>query len=312
MWGCCASRDPKKNKFLTVNDAKLWISDTTEVSTPGDNTFEIEVAYVALNANDRSAIVAQKNIGQSFSGTVKAVGGKLESNDIKKGDKVYGFYTAGGAISDFIIVPAANVSKITGSIDLKTAAALPHIAQVATQLNSTVANGKKVFFSGPKGGLYESIFNGVAKKNTATVQPNADSLVDFLFHSEGNVAVIKPENYTQAWSLDSVTHSAWAEGKKFAGNSYSVQDLAVTSKFAQDAGNSDLLKNIKWSNDEIVSNPITLTAALTKLAATGHGPILVDVDVLKELPKKEEPKPVVTTPPTTDATKTAGQTTVAK
>jgi len=142
-----------------------------------------------LNANDRSAIVAQKNIGQSFSGTVKAVGGKLESNDIKKGDKVYGFYTAGGAISDFIIVPAANVRKITGSIDLKTAAALPHIAQVATQLNSTVANGKKVFFSGPKGGLYESIFNGVAKKNTATVQPNADSLVDFLFHSEGNVAV---------------------------------------------------------------------------------------------------------------------------
>jgi len=309
MWGCCASRDPKKNKFLVANEKSEWISATKEVAAPADTEVEVEVAYVALNSSDNASIKSFKGIGQSFSGTVKAVGAKIDAKDFAKGDKVFGIYKgADGAISDFIVVPSASIAKITGSVDLKTAAALPQISQVASQLNTTLAADKKVTFSGPKGGLYESIFTSVAKKNKAVVQPTADTLVDFLFHSEGGVVTgVKPENYAQAWSIESVTHGTFLENKKFAGVS-TAADLTATSKFAQDALNSDILKNIKWSNDEVVTNAAGLKAALTKLAGTAHGPILIDIDVLKDLPKKEEPKPVVVTPPT-DTSKTAGQTT---
>lgn len=290
MWSCCGSRDPKNNKYLVANANGQWETAHKDVSTPGDSEFEVEVAYVALNSHDKAAIVSKKGVGHSFSGTVKAVGKTLESNAIKKGDKVYGFYRGDtGALSDFVLVSADSIKKVPAGVDLKTAAALPHIAHVANQLNSSIAKDKNVHFSGPKGGYYESVFNGLVKKNKAVAKPNADTLVDFILHSEGAAKwEFKPENYVQAWSFDSSDNVH--QDKRYKSVDYTGGDLAAADTFAQSADNADILKNIHWSKDELVSNKDSFTNALKKLSESGRGPIVVDVDVLKSLPKKEEPK----------------------
>jgi len=301
MWSCCGSRDPKKNRYIIAGDkAGTYQVDQMELKDPQDTEVEVEVAYVSLNSHDKAGIVASKGIGHSFSGVIKAVGKSIPVDDKKvaifaKGDKVYGFYKGDtGALSEFINVAATSVVKVPSGVDMKTAAALPHIVHVSNQLTPLLAKDKKVNFSGPKGGYYESLFTAVAKQNTASIQANADAPVDFFFHAEGGKSEVKPENYTQAWSMESAVHTLFGEGKKFAPKEYTAGDLAAAKAFGEKAENSAIFKNISWANGEKVSSKDDLIKAFEKLSKDGQGPIIVDVDVLKSLPEK--PVPVVVKP----------------
>jgi hypothetical protein len=308
MWSCCGSRDPKDNKFLVWDQE--WKSDVKAVAAPKEDEVEVEVEYVALNSYDKASIVGAKAIGHSFAGKIKLVGAKVAPEKFKAGDLVYGsaLVSETGVISEFIIVPAISVAKIPSGVKTNVAAALPHIVHVANQFEPFLAKDKKVIYAGAKGGYYESVFNAVAAKNGAVIVPSIEaegSFVDFLFHTEGGIEIagLKPEKYSRAWSLVPKLHGGFVGDKKVAELLYALEKFADVDVYTQKKENVEkVLAKVKFSGNEVISSKDKLKETLAKLSVDGTGPIIIDIGVLGKLPKKE--KPATPSNPTTSGTPT--------
>lgn len=146
----------------------LYIADVPEPA-PGAGELKVRVRAASLNPLDWKVRAGHtrfvpmfesppRGTGTDFAGDVVGSGGG-DVAGLFPGARVFGSlspFKRQGAIADFIVVPAARVAALAGTLEYDTAAALPIAAGTAVQAladHARLAAGQRVLVSGAAGGV---------------------------------------------------------------------------------------------------------------------------------------------------------------
>jgi NADPH:quinone reductase-like Zn-dependent oxidoreductase len=194
----------KTARFFEYGDPSVLRIDDTDQPRPGPGQILLRVAATSFNPVDlamRAGYLQQvfpvrlpHTPGIDVAGTVVELGDGVTTPAI--GDAVIGFLpmTEDGAAAEFVVAPAALLTRAPSSIPLPEAAALPVVALTAWQAlfeHARVQPGQRVLVNGAGGGVggftvqfakqagASVIATASARSADAVRAAGADQLVDY-------------------------------------------------------------------------------------------------------------------------------------
>jgi NADPH2:quinone reductase len=177
-------------------DVKVLRVEQTKVSRPGADSVLVRVAGAGLNPIDwktrKGLGFAARQIenhlpwtpGYDIAGEVVAVGDDVTT--LAPGDRVMGmigFPGGGGAYSEYVVTPAADLAIVPEELDLVAAGALPLAALTAWQALFEVAKleaGQKVLIHAGAGGVGHFAVQFARERGAHVIATASDANRDFL------------------------------------------------------------------------------------------------------------------------------------
>jgi len=304
MFSCCGARDDKHDRFLKYN--KSAVSPAKKVSSEkvdlkfDPTTFEgalVKVDFATVSFLDVTTLNKGTDIGTTFSGEIKKLGKVPADAKLKKGDKVYGFFTgAQGSVQEWVAVPLGQLALIPDGISESTAAAIPFLASWGAHAQGAIKKDEKVYIHTKDAATKKLIQNIVAKQQATETQEIKDA-AHYYHLGEAQLESV----------LDTIKGISWSgEGKAKAVLKHEINvpaHFAANYKWATD--NKDLFKGVK---SDVVKDSTKLEAAIKDVLEGKAAISVVDVEGLADI-EIVPVKPPTPTPPTgTPATGTQGTT----
>jgi len=303
MFSCCGARDDKHDRFLKYN--KNAASPAKKVSSEKVDlkfdpvTFEgalVKIDFATISFLDQANLNKGTDIGTTFSGEIKKLGKVPADAKLKKGDKVYGFFTgAQGSVQEWVAVPLSQLALIPSGISESTAAAIPFLASWGAHAQGAIKKDEKVYIH-TKDAATKKLIQNILKKQQATETQEIKDAAHYYHLGEAQLEGV----------LETIKGISWnGEGKAKA---VSKHEINVPAQFAA---------NFKWVTDntglfdgvksDVVKDSTKLEAAIKDVLEGKAAITVVDVEGLSDIQEVVAKPP--TQAPTTGTTGTTGTTT---
>jgi hypothetical protein len=304
MFSCCGARDDKHDRFLKYNKnaaspAKKVSSEKVELKFD-PTTFEgalVKVDFATISFLDVANLNKGTDIGTTFSGEIKKLGKVPADAKLKKGDKVYGFFTgAQGSVQEWVAVPLGQLAAIPDGISESTAAAIPFLASWGAHAQGAIKKDEKVYIHTKDAATKKLIQNVLAKQQATETQEIKDA-AHYYHLGEAQLEGV----------LETIKGISWSGEGKAKG--VAKHEINVPAQFAANykwvSDNKDLFKGV---SSTVVKDATTLENSI-KDVLEGKAVISVyNVEGLADIEVVVAKPPTQTPPANTATTGTTGTT----